>query len=69
MKEVTCMCGWQTRGTEDEIVAAIQEHGEQVHGRRPTREEGPCARGRSRRYRWRCRNRLIATRSCSLTRR
>lgn len=39
MKEVTCMCGWQTRGTEDEIVAAIQEHGEQVHGRRPTREE------------------------------
>jgi predicted small metal-binding protein len=39
MKEVTCMCGWQARGTDDEIVDAIQEHGEQVHGRRPTREE------------------------------
>ena len=39
MKEVTCMCGWQTRGTEDEIVAAIQEHGEREHGHRPSREE------------------------------
>lgn len=39
MKEVTCMCGWQTRGTADEIVAAIQDHGEKVHGGKPTREE------------------------------
>jgi predicted small metal-binding protein len=39
LKEVTCMCGWQTRGTDDEIVRAIQEHGEQAHGQRPTREE------------------------------
>ena len=39
LKEVTCMCGWQTRGTDDEIVAAIQEHGEIEHGRRPSREE------------------------------
>ncbi len=39
MKEVTCLCGWQTRGSDDEIVAAIQEHGDSVHGRRPTREE------------------------------
>jgi predicted small metal-binding protein len=39
MKEVTCMCGWQTRGTADEVVAAIQEHGERTHGRRPSREE------------------------------
>jgi predicted small metal-binding protein len=39
VKEVTCMCGWQTRGTEDEIVAAIQDHGERVHGRRPSRDE------------------------------
>jgi predicted small metal-binding protein len=39
MKEVTCMCGWQIRGTADEVVAAIQEHGEQTHGRRPSREE------------------------------
>ncbi|MEX2204301.1 MAG: DUF1059 domain-containing protein [Actinomycetota bacterium] len=39
LKEVTCMCGWQTRGTEDEVVAAIQDHGDEVHGRRPSREE------------------------------
>ena len=39
LKEVTCMCGWQTRGTEDEVVAAIQQHGEEVHGRRPSRGE------------------------------
>ena len=39
LKEVTCMCGWQTRGTEDEVVIAIQDHGEAVHGRRPPREE------------------------------
>jgi predicted small metal-binding protein len=39
LKEVTCMCGWQTRGTEDQVVAAIQRHGEETHGRRPSREE------------------------------
>jgi predicted small metal-binding protein len=39
LKEVTCMCGWQTRGTEDEVVAAIQRHGDEAHGRRPSREE------------------------------
>jgi predicted small metal-binding protein len=39
LKEVTCMCGWQTRGTEDEVVEAIQRHGEEVHGARPSREE------------------------------
>jgi predicted small metal-binding protein len=33
------MCGWQTRGTEDEVVEAIQQHGEEVHGARPSREE------------------------------
>ena len=39
LKEVTRMCGWQTRGTEDEVVVAIQDHGDEVHGRRPSREE------------------------------
>jgi hypothetical protein len=39
LKEVTCMCGWQTRGTADEVVDALQRHGDDVHGRRPTREE------------------------------
>jgi hypothetical protein len=39
MKEATCLCGWQTRGTLDEIIAAVQEHGDREHGYRPTREE------------------------------
>jgi predicted small metal-binding protein len=33
------MCGWQTRGTLNEVVVAIQDHGEAAHGRRPSRDE------------------------------
>ncbi len=39
MKEVTCMCGWQCRGTEDEVITQVQAHGEEVHGVAATREE------------------------------
>ena len=38
LKEVKCMCAWQARGTH-EVVAAIQDHGDETHGRRPSREE------------------------------
>ena len=34
-----CACGWETFGTEDEVVAAATEHGERVHNMRPTRAE------------------------------
>jgi predicted small metal-binding protein len=34
-----CACGWETSGTEDEVVAAATEHGERVHNMRPTRAE------------------------------
>ena len=34
-----CACGWETAGTEDEVVAAATEHGERVHNMRPTRAE------------------------------
>jgi predicted small metal-binding protein len=34
-----CACGWETSGTEDEVVAAAAQHGEQVHNMRPTRDE------------------------------
>jgi predicted small metal-binding protein len=34
-----CACGWETSGTEDEVVAATTEHGERVHNMRPTRAE------------------------------
>lgn len=36
---VTCECGWSFRGPEDDLVAAIQGHGREVHGIEVTREE------------------------------
>ena len=30
--QVTCQCGWRTRGTRDQVVAAVQEHGRTAHG-------------------------------------
>jgi predicted small metal-binding protein len=34
-----CACGWETTGSDDEVVAAAIEHGERVHNMRPTRDE------------------------------
>ena len=34
-----CACGWETTGSEDEVVAAATEHGERVHNMVPTRDE------------------------------
>jgi predicted small metal-binding protein len=39
VKEVTCLCGWQCRGTEEEVIAQVQAHGLEVHGVAATREE------------------------------
>lgn len=39
MKEVTCLCGWQCRGTDDEVVEQVQAHGVEAHGVAATREE------------------------------
>jgi len=39
MKEVTCICGWQCRGTEDEVVEQVRAHGRETHGIDSTREE------------------------------
>jgi predicted small metal-binding protein len=39
MKEVTCLCGWRVRGTEDEIVSQVQAHGREAHGIDSTRDE------------------------------
>ncbi len=36
--EVTCMCGFQARGGEDEVVEQIQEHGVADHGSMSSRE-------------------------------
>ena len=39
MKEVTCICGWRIRGTEDEIVDQVIAHGREAHGVESTRAE------------------------------
>jgi predicted small metal-binding protein len=39
MIEITCMCGYQARGTEDEVVQALQEHGAADHGGASSREK------------------------------
>jgi predicted small metal-binding protein len=39
MIEVTCMCGFQARGTEDEVIDAIQAHGSSEHGAMSSREQ------------------------------
>jgi hypothetical protein len=39
MKEATCICGWQVRGTEDEVVAQVIAHGRDAHSIESTREE------------------------------
>jgi len=36
---IRCACGWEVRGTEDEVVLAIQEHGLRLHNMAATRDE------------------------------
>lgn len=35
---IRCACGWETTGTEDEVVAATMDHGERVHNMRAPRD-------------------------------
>ena len=37
--EVTCACGFSTSGETDDVVAATQEHGRQVHNMDATPEQ------------------------------
>jgi predicted small metal-binding protein len=37
--QLRCACGWETSGSEEELIAAATEHGERVHNMRPTRDE------------------------------
>jgi predicted small metal-binding protein len=39
MKEVTCICGWRCRGTDDEVVNQVQAHGREAHQIESSREE------------------------------
>jgi predicted small metal-binding protein len=36
---VRCACGWETSGSEEEVIAATGDHGLRVHNMRATREE------------------------------
>jgi predicted small metal-binding protein len=38
-RAVRCDCGWQAEGDDDELVAAVQEHGRTVHNMGVTREQ------------------------------
>jgi predicted small metal-binding protein len=31
VKSVTCECGWEARGDDDDIIRAVQEHGRTEH--------------------------------------
>lgn len=37
--KLTCACGWESAGSEDEVVVAAQEHGRTVHNMDVTRDE------------------------------
>jgi predicted small metal-binding protein len=39
VKEVTCLCGWRCRGTDDEVVEQVIAHGREAHGVESRREE------------------------------
>ncbi|HEY4888230.1 MAG TPA: DUF1059 domain-containing protein [Candidatus Dormibacteraeota bacterium] len=36
---VRCECGWETRGTVDQIVPVLQEHAAESHNMKVTREQ------------------------------
>lgn len=37
--KLACDCGWETQVTEDELVAATQEHGRTLHNMELTTEQ------------------------------
>jgi len=38
-KVVNCDCGWSVTGDDDEIVAAVQQHGQDAHNMDVSREQ------------------------------
>jgi predicted small metal-binding protein len=37
--QIICDCGWSARGTEEDLVAAAQQHGSEAHDMVPTPEQ------------------------------
>jgi len=36
---VKCECGFEARGTEEELIPIVQRHGEEAHNMKVTREQ------------------------------
>lgn len=36
---VRCVCGWETTGPSDNVVAATSDHGQRIHNMSATREQ------------------------------
>lgn len=36
---VKCDCGFEARGAEEELIPAVQKHGQEVHNMQVTREQ------------------------------
>lgn len=36
---VRCACGWETRGSEDEVILSATEHGRLVHNMTASRDQ------------------------------
>ena len=37
--QVTCVCGWRTVGTKEDVVSAVIAHGQDTHQQKVTEEE------------------------------
>jgi len=37
--QVTCVCGWRTRGTKGEVVSAVIAHGRDTHSQDVTEDQ------------------------------
>ncbi|MGQ0848136.1 MAG: hypothetical protein ACT4OP_03315 [Actinomycetota bacterium] len=36
---VTCVCGWEAMGYEEEVIKATQDHGRLIHNMETTKEQ------------------------------
>jgi predicted small metal-binding protein len=39
LKEVTCRCGWRVRGTDEEVISQVIEHGRTTHAQELTPDD------------------------------
>ena len=39
LKRIVCDCGWSATGTDEDLIAAAQQHGREAHDMVPTPEQ------------------------------